>query len=138
MGCSILCMFAQLRLFRRTTPHFKNNIYATVHSLPLKRSLHSKHFSRKAPLSVFFSSPKPLYLFWKVCISRSLLMEERISDTSLTHRFPFTSLPFLRQQHSGRQGIMARAAAKPFAGGGGGGVAWGEGAEPSLPGRHLL
>lgn len=63
-------------------------------------------------------------------------MEERISDTSLTHRFPFTSLPCL----SRREGITSRGGAKPFAGLGVGVRvrAWGEGAETSLPGRNLL
>lgn len=62
-------------------------------------------------------------------------MEERISDTSLTHCFPLTSLPFLSQKHLGRQHNTSRAAAKPFAGLGGACVcAGGEGAETSLPG----
>lgn len=88
--------------------YFQNYIYATVHPHPLKRSLHPKRFSRGC-----FSPPKLLYLFWKLCISRPLLMEERSFNTSLTYRFPFPSLTFLCQQHLGRHNSVAGAAAKP-------------------------
>lgn len=44
-------------------------------------------------------------------------MEERLSNTSLTH--PFLSLAFLGQQHLGRDNSSARAAAEPSSGLGG-------------------
>lgn len=100
MGCSILCMFIQLPLFKRTLSVLKI-IHMPQFTLFHWRGLCIQSISAERLSSLFFS-PKPRYLFWKVCISRSLLMEERISDTSLTHCFPFISLPLLSQQHLGR------------------------------------
>lgn len=70
-------------------------------------------------------------------------MEDRISNTSLTHRFPFPSLTFLCQQHLGTR-AWPELLPSPLLGWG---VCvcvclcmrvWGEGAEMTLPGRNVL
>lgn len=134
MGCSILCMFTQLPLFKRTTPPFKNNIYATVHSLPLKRSLHSKHFSSWGSPLCF--SPPSHYIFSGRCAlaDHSWWRRGSLTPSSPT---PSPSPPshFLASSALGRHSIMSRAAAKPLAG-----LGSGEGVrgETSLPGQNLL